>query len=293
MPDHILTQDFELKLEEISMKIFESTTKKRSKVRTSYRTDFTKPAINFNDYFNDELLLNLSNLTQSFQLQDNVKESPLKKKKRVRFADSIGLDLAEMTEIVLYPSEDESRLIDDSYSSSDDSSQDSLELDTFEFENIRSKWKCCFNQPGFNANFYNDLKEKKVSLEYVHMNHNILDGMVRVINLGMYKKVSLRYTLDDWKTYNDSNCDYLKSMNFDHLHTDQFSFKFELDKNLINMLLDKNKYLPSFNDPIFKVKFAICFETYSDDSMSVSVGQHWDNNQSKNYCFECYLNMIS
>lgn len=296
MPDHVISQDFELKLEEISMKIFENTTKKRSKVRTSYRTDFTKPAINFNDYFDEQMLLNLSNLTQSLHLQENAKQIPLlnnNNKKKVRFADSLGFELAETTEIVLYPSEDESRQIDDSYSSSDDSSPDNLDLDTFEFENIRSKWKCCFDQPGLNANFYNDLKERNILLEYVHMNHNILNGAIRIINLGMFKKVSIRYTLDNWKTYKDSNCEYNKSMDFDYLKTDQFTFKFELDKKLINDLLDENKYLPSFNDPIFKVKFALCFESFCDESMVASHGQYWDNNQSENYCFECYLNMIS
>lgn len=299
MPDQILSQDFELKLEEISMKIFENKKKKnRSNIRTSYRTDFNKPAVNFNDYYsiynNDRMLMNLTNLTnltQNLQIESK-KLSAHKLKKSVRFADTLGQDLVKINEFVLYPSEDESKLIDSDESDeffSDDSQEEDHE--SFEYENIRSKWKCCFDNPGLSPKFYNDLNDKKVLLEFVHANHNILEGTIRVINLNFHKKVSLRYTFDDWKTYVDSKCDYFKSLNFNHVQTDQFKFSVELDQSLIGKLIEENKYLSSTNEPVFKIHFAICYET-SNDFQNHKPEVYWDNNSSKNYCFESYLQMI-
>lgn len=303
MPDHMLTQDYERKLEEISMKLFESTKPKkhRSNIRTSYRTDFSKPVLNFNDYGNffgnyqEQLMLNLTTLTESLKIVENpIKQYPItkKSKKSVRFADTIGCAMLNVVEFSPYPNEDEDKTIDSDDSWSSDSSFDSLELDTFEVENIRSKWKCCFEQPGLLPNFYQELKEKKILLEFVHVNHNILDGTIRVINLSKFKRVSIRVTFNEWKSYTDVPGEYGKSLNFEHVLTDQFKFSVKLDDDMISKLLEENKYISSTNEPIFRCQFAICLDTFSDNELQNKQESHWDNNQSKNYCFESYLQMI-
>lgn len=300
----MVSTDFELKLEEISMKIFENTTKKRSKLRTSYRTDFTKPPAtitphqfdsynpynNVTCYSNDQVMLTLNKLAE-FSITSPVRPPTRKLKKSVRFADSLGLSLAKTNEFFLYPSEDPDLFIDpDSDVSADsftDSDPDELDLDTFEFGNVRSKWKACFEQPGLSPTFYRKLDANRVLLESIHANHHVLEGIVRIVNLGVddRSKVKLRYTFDGWKSYSDMQCDYLKALNFEHVHTDQYKFAFELDGGLIEELLEGNRYLNSTNEPFFKVQFALCYEASGES--------YWDNNAGRNYCFECYLQMIS
>lgn len=314
MPDHMILPDFDLKLEEISMKIFENTTKKRSKLRTSYRTDFNKSSsiltnqhqFNFNDaytytnLYNEQVMLSLTKLAEFSINNNSTLTMPVKKlKKTVRFADTLGQSISTIYNTFSYPSEDVDLLIEtDSdvsteYSTDTDSEQEELEIDTFEFSNVRSKWKCCFEQPGLNASFYRDLDTNRILLETIHANHHILEGIVRVVNLSAYKKVSFRYTFDDWKTYADKECEYLKSLNFNHVHTDQFKFEFELNESIIKQLLDENKYLNSTNQPLFKVQFALCYETFHEEGRVEKTGIYWDNNDMRNYCFECYLQMIS
>lgn len=305
MPDHMmLSTEFELKLEEISSKIFENTTKKRSKLRTSYRTDFSKPPTvltpqkieTYRPYMG-QVRLNLNQLSE-FQSNTPTRILPARKlKKSVRFADSMGFNLTNINEFFLYPSEDPDLFMDpdsdvsaDSFTDSDQENE--LELDTFEFGNVRSKWKACFEQPGLSPSFYRDLDVNKVLLETIHANHHILEGIVRIVNLTKNSKVKLRYTFDNWKSCSDMQCEYLKALNFEHVHTDQYKFAFELDANLIEELLDGNRYLSnSACEPFFKVQFALCYEI--DDGQGMVVESHWDNNSGRNYCFECYLQMIS
>jgi len=310
MPDHMVPPDFDLKLEEISMKIFETTTKKRSKLRTSYRTDFSKsPTIitnqqfgfndsyTYNDLYNDQVMFSLTKLAE-FSISNNA-VSVKKSKKSVRFADSLGQSISTIYNIFLYPCEDPDLLTEtDSDVSTDsftdtDSEEEELEIDAFEFSNVRSKWKCCFEQPGLNATFYRDLDTSRILLETIHANHHILEGIVRVVNFAANKKVSLRYTFDDWKTHADKECDYIKSLNFNHVHTDQFKFEFELNESMFERLLEENKYLNSTNEPFFKVQFALCYDTFHDEARTDRADTYWDNNALKNYCFECYLQMIS
>lgn len=299
----MLTQEYERKLEEISMKLFESTKPKkhRSNIRTSYRTDFSKqPVLNFNEYGNffnyeEQLMLNLTSLTESLKIVEPTKQHPItkrKSKKSVRFADTVGCAMLDVVEFLPYPNEDEDRTIDSDDSWSSDSSMDSLELDTFDVENIRSKWKCCFEQPGLMPNFYQELKEKKILLEFVHVKHNVLDGTIRVINVSDFKRVTIRVTFNEWKSYTDVAGEYVKSLNFEHVLTDQFKYSVKLEEDTISQLLEENKYISSTNEPIFRCQFAICLDTFSDGELLDKQESYWDNNQAKNYCFESYLQMI-
>jgi hypothetical protein len=303
MPDHMCAQDYERKLEDISIKLFEASAqpkKNRSNIRTSYRTDFSKtPVINFNDHYSffnyeDQMLLSLASLTESLKIVEPLKQYPVvtrKSKKSVRFADAVGCAMLKVIEFLPYPNEDENKMIDSDESFSSDGSQD-LDLDTFEVENIRSKWKCCFEQPGLNPNFYQELQDKKVRLEFVHVNHNILDGTVRVINLAQFKRVTVRVTFNEWKSYIDVTAEHVKSLNFNHVLTDQFKYSVELDKSMISQLLEENKCTNTTDEPIFRVQFAICLEAFSDSQMLNGLETYWDNNDSKNFCFESYLQMI-
>ena len=243
------------------------------------------------------------------------KLSPIASAKRTDFFNFFGLSLW-MLVIVLSLGEllwfmwncfgDERRaeasVIDDAYHNDfvkensfeeSDFKTEQLDLNTFEFNNVHSEWNCCFEQPNLKPNFYQRLKEKNAILESIHANHNVLEGTVRVQNISYHKKISLRYTFDEWKTHNDLKCDFNVSFNYEHVLTDQFKFSFEITEGLFAKLLEENKYINSTSSPFFKVQFAVCYETFNDEAQQETIETYWDNNDLNNYCFECYLKMVA
>ena len=301
MPDYMLSSDFDMKLEEISMKIFENTSKKhRSNIRTSYRTDFSKASALLSSP--KQFHMNHSNSPRLKTITNIHSDKPKKLKKSVRFADAIGLNLVKIVTFLLYPNESETSVIDDAYHNDFDKENsfeesdfktEQLDLNTFEFNNVHSEWNCCFEQPNLKPNFYQRLKEKNAILESIHANHNVLEGTVRVQNISYHKKISLRYTFDEWKTHNDLKCDFNVSFNYEHVLTDQFKFSFEITEGLFAKLLEENKYINSTSSPFFKVQFAVCYETFNDEAQQETIETYWDNNDLNNYCFECYLKMVA
>lgn len=309
MPDYNLPSDFDMKLEEISMKIFESTKKHRSNIRTSYRTDFNKASVLLASPKQFHINQNSSPRVQRDQLLHSPRlktitniysDKPKKMKKSVRFADAIGLNLVKIVTFLLYPNESDTSMIEDDYHreyESEDSFEDSdeeLDLNTFEFNNVYSMWRSCFEQPNLKANFYEQLNDKKVILESIQANKNVLEGTVRVKNISYHKKISLRYTFNDWNTHNDLTCEFNRSFNYDHVLTDQFKFSFKITESLFAKLLEENKYSSSSTcSTLFKVQFAVCYETYNDETQLESIDKYWDNNDLNNYCFECDLKMVA
>lgn len=122
-----------------------------------------------------------------------------------------------------------------------------------------------FNQPSGSSDFFNRLRDQKVSLESAYMSDlSTIKGIVRVVNLDFHKSVFARYTLDDWATTSDATGAYMSGS------CDGFSDKFTFTIDVSSIKGQAGK----------KVHFSICF--------SCSNNQYWDNNSNKNYTFQCF-----
>lgn len=143
------------------------------------------------------------------------------RKKIVRFADCLGLDLADIrTFLDGIPNVPASAFCDlqveeDAASSSDATAHHSLPsygsysaaasaAAALLQNQARRILTPMFQQPGSLPDFYNRLREQKVVLENVSVGADLsVKGIVRVINESYHKKVYIRYTFDQWKNYHE------------------------------------------------------------------------------------------
>ena len=79
-------------------------------------------------------------------------------------------------------------------------------------------------------------------------------------NISFDKKIFVKYTIDQWKTFSTLNTYY--SMHYSDNNTDTFQFKLTISK-------DK---------PLTKISFVICY--------CANGQEYWDNNYSRNYNLE-------
>lgn len=179
------------------------------------------------------------------------------RKKIVRFADVLGLDLADvrtfMDEIPKVPS--------CAYWDLHDST-----LETHVgIEPPPSPEKCLFpmfQQPSGCPEFIDRLRTQKVCLENAYLGDSMsINGTVRVLNIEFHKSVHIRYTLDNWDNFADLQASYAVGS------SDGFSDKF-------NFVLYANTL-----DVGQRLEFAVRYMTGSDI--------YWDNNNGANYAFQC------
>ncbi|XP_008475610.1 glycogen-binding subunit 76A-like [Diaphorina citri] len=127
-----------------------------------------------------------------------------------------------------------------------------------------------FNQPGYEPNFFQLLNTNKVCLEKViitqyYDGHPIVSGTVRVRNEHFNKAVYVRYTTDQWRSYQEVLAKYIE--NSCDGYSDKFSF----------VLYTQGWGLA----PLKTV--AMCFRY-------VTGGQeYWDSNGGRNYTFQCHM----
>uniref|UniRef100_A0A3Q3L3X3 CBM21 domain-containing protein n=1 Tax=Labrus bergylta TaxID=56723 RepID=A0A3Q3L3X3_9LABR len=133
--------------------------------------------------------------------------------KKVRFADSLGLELITV------------KHFDDT---------DEPELDTkFPRAPAHSVFmELQFTNPGTLPGFEQKVREVKVMLECVQADEFSLSGFVRVLNLAFQKSVSLRYSLNNWITFMDSLASYVPSSCDGD--TDKFCFKIVMPTSFDN-----------------------------------------------------------
>lgn len=185
------------------------------------------------------------------------------RKKIVRFADALGLDLADvrtfLDEIPKIPS-----------SAYEDLNFD-LNSDPF------SSCHCpapppptmptlipMFPQPGGQMDFLERVKTLNISLESAVLTDTTvltISGIIRVRNLDYNKSVHVRYTLDNWVTISDLQATYVP--NSCDGFSDKFSFVLYGHTLKIGQTLE----------------FALRLECLGC--------QYWDNNSGKNYVFQC------
>lgn len=113
----------------------------------------------------------------------------------------------------------------------------------------------CFKEPCDNPDFMEHFRYKCVALERCATRDRSVTGIVLVKNIEFHKQVTIRYTLDCWKTSNDVEACYLSNSNDGE--SDRFSFTLALPRSYKEM------------------EFAVCYKTGS--------AEYWDNNFNRNY----------
>lgn len=193
------------------------------------------------------------------------------RKKFVRFADVLGLDLADvktfMDEIPTVP-----RCAYDylTLSASDDAvemaaqgvaSQVPLYTPNYMMEKMLTP---LFQQPGGQPEFLERVRAQNVCLENAAITDPIcltISGTVRVRNLDFHKSVHLRYTLDDWASFADFQATYVEQS------CDGFSDKFVFTIFGNSLRIGQ------------RLEMAVRFSCKGE--------QFWDSNFGVNYCFQC------
>ncbi|XP_011870608.1 PREDICTED: glycogen-binding subunit 76A isoform X2 [Vollenhovia emeryi] len=207
------------------------------------------------------------------------------RKKIVRFADKLGLDLADvrtfLDEIPKIPNSAYSDLIYDDIFRPQDSNADSVASvgddwsDRYQNDGRRRSTPAIprkidrmlvplFQQPGGMSNFLDIVRERRVCLENVVVQDPVtlaIQGMVRVINIDFHKSVHVRYTLNSWRNFSDLQAIYVPNS------CDGFSDKFSFILYCHTLLVGQ------------RLEFAVRFQCKG--------AQHWDNNAGANYCFQC------
>lgn len=174
-----------------------------------------------------------------------------KGERRVRFADSVGMELVS---IFLFD------LISNYY-----------------FVNILSHQQypnfiCEFTQPISLISFKERVRLNKVHLETCNTNSNqnsvTVTCTIRVLNLAYYKSVIVRYTTDSWHTFTDCAASYKPGS------CDGWSDKFISTFNVTNQV----KHFQTGQ----RVQFAVRYATGKTD-LPEDQQVYWDNNAGLNY----------
>jgi hypothetical protein len=166
-------------------------------------------------------------------------------------------------------------------------------VSTFQVESSTFFWSVRFAQPALSADFFQRLNERKVLLESFYNRFAYLSGVVRVLSLSYHKRVSIRYTFDNWKSFKTAPASYIEN-SFDG-STDRFTFELPVDgRFMINELAEKmhmrqderHAFIYNCGSVLcFTIQFAVCYETLSNGCVS---NAYWDNNCGANYTIECF-----
>ena len=127
----------------------------------------------------------------------------------------------------------------------------------------------CFSQPGASPVFVQKVMDSKVKLEncLVDGQEMTISGTIRVANVGYHKRVVVRFTVNDWKTFTDVFATYVQNSNDGA--TDRFSFTIGV---------------PKYFQTGDKTQFAVMYESNGQE--------FWDNNGGRNYIVECYATAV-
>lgn len=210
------------------------------------------------------------------------------RKKIVRFADAMGLDLEAVKQITqedlprVPKSAYEDLELSDLFDSPGESpvgsytNSNSLSVRKFYVPFEPSKFgqlsindaggarnlQTMFTVPGNMPNFIERVMTNKVCLEKVTVSELSITCIVRVANIHFEKKVTARFTTNEWASYDDISANYISGgSNADG--TDQFSF--------------------TIYAPYLSIGQRLCFAL----RFVVDGQHHWDNNFGSNYCFKC------
>ncbi|XP_060073817.1 uncharacterized protein LOC132553578 [Ylistrum balloti] len=204
----------------------------------------------------DEFSFNKAQLRKSSSLKTN-KTPPgtPRRKKMVRFADAMGLDLEDVRHVLnadAPPKIPPSAMKD---------LHPGLEVDR---KTIGNRYlTACFQQPGASDDFLKRVLTRKVCLENAVVTNLTITGIIRVANLGFHKFCRVRYSTNGWITFHDIAASYVK--NSCDGPTDRFSFSI---------------VAPADFGLHARLEFALSYR--------VNDAEYWDNNEDSNYVFECF-----
>lgn len=204
------------------------------------------------------------------------------RKKIVRFADAMGLDLEAVKTVFLddlpvVPSSAFVDLQDGAYPDGDDDGSPIGSLTIYNSNVARQlrflpfglgRPMCsvipAFPQPGSLPDFADRVRKQNVCLESAVVTGDFdIRLVVRVLNLHFHKYVAVRYTFDSWASAHDQVAEYVAHS------TDAFSDKFSTVLGADRLQVGERLF------------FAIQYVAGRDE--------FWDNNHGQNYCFQCFV----
>ena len=183
------------------------------------------------------------------------------RKKAVRFADALGLDLESVRHILNLeepPKVPASAMRDLNMHQSDNDMMHKV-VHGIRYLSLN------FPQPGASPTFFQRIQAQKVLLEncVVDDKNLTITGTVRVANISYHKKIVVRYTVNNWLTNTDIQGSYVQNSNDGP--TDRFSFSISV---------------PDYFSVGSRLQFCIHF--LADGA------EYWDSNYGGNYIAECY-----
>lgn len=188
------------------------------------------------------------------------------RKKIVRFADVLGLDLADvktfLDEVPTVPKS----AYDDLHCVDLDQATESLPHNTITVvvPQVDKVLTPVFTQPCIQPNFLDRVRQHQVCLENAvvsDMSLFAIKGLVRVKNVDFHKSVHIRYTINNWRSFSDLQARYIPDS------CDGFSDKFTFTLYAHTLGVGQ------------RLEFAVRFQAAGT--------QFWDNNGGLNYGFVC------
>ena len=179
------------------------------------------------------------------------------RKKAVRFADALGLDLESVRHILNMeepPKVPASAMVDLKVGLDDERKTEGIRYLSLSFA-----------QPGASSTFFQRVQAQKVLLENCVIDNKqcTITGTIRVLNITYHKKVTVRYTVNNWLTHTDNPASYVQNSNDGP--TDRFSFSISV---------------PPYFGVGSRLQFCIKYDTGPDE--------YWDSNYGGNYLVECF-----
>ena len=223
--------------------------------------------------------------------QNTLVEANRTTKKIVRFADSLGLDLEKVQMISSFSN---------SSSSSDlyaiDISKRQFKSTKGDIETPRIKSKTLILIPYFSLmEIQNEMENATTKLaDYLFDSDNkILKLLIRVKNISYEKHVFVRFTFNNWKTYNDIEAVFTQIQNLKNFPIINYESNSLHDYFIVTIFIpdceqnevynsnteDSNNTSCGYSSNFFYIEFAIYFKTESNT--------YWDNNFETNYRFQC------
>jgi protein phosphatase 1 regulatory subunit 3A/B/C/D/E len=193
------------------------------------------------------------------------------RKKIVRFADAMGLDLESVRHII---SDDLPNVPQSAFGSlklNEKTDSDGKPIPWFMQKQIktaaqnRPNLMLEFIQPSSLLNFMDRVRNNKVCLDNCVVSNSAgnlsITCIIRVLNISFEKSVTLRYTLNEWLTFNEALASYIPNS------CDGFS-----DKFTVTFSVSAGGY---FISPGQRLLFALKYVANAEE--------YWDNNMGLNY----------
>ncbi|KAM9735891.1 protein phosphatase 1 regulatory subunit 3C [Menidia menidia] len=196
---------------------------------------------------------------ETSKLQRCFRKSRALNKKRVVFADALGL---ELTAVHLFTPEPSSP----SSSSSSGTGPSPIQLQDQQSASNRAprySLRLGFPQPTMDVKaFFGNLRERNIQLESCSVSENSISGRVWISHGSINKAVHVSITFDSWKTWRDFPCAHSHQQRCGGMDADVFSFDVPIPENV---------------DPKEKIEFYLSLRP------GPFPASHTDNNRGQNY----------